>query len=332
MANLHAYLKDVREGLKQEMPTRQVDAILLETEAHLRERMEALIELGIPAAAAEEEAIASFGDWKSFVQETIDAHRPSRKALDRSMVRAAVLASIVAFVTPFLAIANYNPTLFLLPFPLLIGLTAISFRARRAIPLKMGAVAAGFFLAFWLWCGAYCYSLDYYFGSGFVPRWEVQKTLDAYAQNIPAEAIGKELAERRKLLLNSEDPFTSARASGLTQGDKMLAPVGFSQRPIRITYRPFKVADALDNWRHQGIVLARSLSEMGHHARVGRRALLTAQNAPYLTNLRANFDEAGPIGGIWLVLLAGANLLGAAVGWIRHRLRRIRIVVQVLKS
>jgi hypothetical protein len=98
MAELRAYLEDVGQGLAREMPAARVAEILAETEAHLRERIAALEELGLATDMAEREAIHAFGGAESYVEEVVDAHRPSRRSLDRSMVRVALLASLVALI------------------------------------------------------------------------------------------------------------------------------------------------------------------------------------------------------------------------------------------
>ncbi len=329
MAELTSFLEEVRKGIRSEMSPRQVDAVLQETEAHLRERIDALVELGISAEAAEQESITAFGSPISFVNETIDAHRPTRKSMDAIIVRVAIYASAIALVTPFIAIAIMNSYIFLLPFPLLLAVAAVSFRGRRAIPGKLSVVAVGLFLAFWVACGMFSYSLNEYGGSGFVPKWEAMEWQRSMEMNMPAQEMGGQLNNRRYLLLNAKNPFALAQTWGLTQGDKILSPIGSKLMPPRITYRPFAESEALDIWKKKGAYVARELSDIGEQSREGYGAISAAQNASFPRNLKAAFAEARPMLGIWLALLLGANLLGAAIGWLTRRLRGISIVIQV---
>jgi hypothetical protein len=311
------------------MSPRQVDAVLLETEAHLRDRIDALLELGVPEEAAEREAIESFGGSKGFVRETIDAHQPSRKALESTIVRVALYASLVGVVTPFVAIRFENPYVFLSAFPLLFAVAAVSYRARRVLPLKMGAISVATFLLFWLGFGATMYSLRGFGGIGILPKWSAAEARQNYQSNVGAEQLAKDVRAKRKLILNAPDPLAQARELGLATGDRILSPGEVFYMPARIRYTPLVTSEAISAWKYRADNFAQELADVGRTSRESLQGLNAAEQASALENFVANGPEAKPMLAIWFMLLFGANCLGAALGWARYQLRRVRIVVRV---
>ncbi|HSI73572.1 MAG TPA: hypothetical protein VK934_10390 [Fimbriimonas sp.] len=200
MPELHEYLSEVRHRLLPEMPPEQADAVLLETEQHLQERILALEELGFPYEAATEEALSVFGPADRFAIQMLDSHQPSAKIRDAKIVKFAIGASAAAVVIMQAAILlNWFNGLFLATMPLL-AIAAVSFRARRIIPHKQLPVAFGFLLAFTAICGATQLGLASFGGTGVLPPWQVESFTDFYRNQLSAGASAADLEYARTQL------------------------------------------------------------------------------------------------------------------------------------
>ena len=184
MPELHDYLSEVRHRLLPEMPPEQADAVLLETEQHLRERILALHELGFPNEAATEEALKGFGPADQFATQMLDSHLSRRSSQDLAVTRFAIGAS-VAGVAILQAVIMLNwPYAMSLIFVPLLGVAAVSFRARRIIPHKLLPVAVGFLIAVTAFSGATQLGLASFGGTGLLPPWQVESFTSFYREQL----------------------------------------------------------------------------------------------------------------------------------------------------
>jgi hypothetical protein len=216
---IRAYLAEVESTLRPNLEREEIQAVLVETETHLRERMAALEEIGVSAESAAREAIAAFGPAIPYARDMAKAQDETPKALNRPVV--AVAASLGAFALLLFPISSLLvqvlPSTPFLTWMLLtaavhpVAIGAASYRSRRTIPLPLAGVSVATGLAMWLVLSVVFLNLYPLGGTGYVPRWEIATVLngawagDAWrAQNAEALRTALDRGVGYQLLANPD--------------------------------------------------------------------------------------------------------------------------------
>lgn len=161
---LRAYLAELESELARRLPPEDVQARLVEAEAHLRDGTEGRVELGLTPEEAEREAIEAFG-----LSRRVARAEPSPSAAPRLRLLAAgyglgVLLFLILF--PLVQDTRWGAEA---TFAIWIGLgfafAIQSFRARRPTPIPVALTGLVGTLAVWLASGTWL-NLDPY---GVVP-------------------------------------------------------------------------------------------------------------------------------------------------------------------
>jgi hypothetical protein len=216
---VHAYLAEVANTLRPNLEREEVDAVLVETEMHLRERMAALEEIGMSAESAAREAIAAFGPAIPYAQDMAKTQDETPRALNRPVV--AVAASLGAFAILLFPICSLLvrvlPSTPFLTWMLLtaavhtVAIGAASYRSRRTIPVQLAGVSVATGLAMWLVLSVLLLNLYPLGGTGYVPRWEIATVLNGAlaadpwrAQNVEALRTALDRGVGYQLLANPD--------------------------------------------------------------------------------------------------------------------------------
>ena len=206
MADLiQGYLEEVRSTLDPTMDAGDLTAILNETEQHLRDRVSALQELGLPLEDAQAGAIADFGPSDSYAGQMSTAHElVSARAHRRVLMLPSVLGIyllLLAELTSTLPRFVINPTTtYVLGFGTVIAfwvaLIATSFRSRRFVPLPLLAIAATIGMLCWVVMSCTHLNLSTTGGLGSTARWDVGLNLKEWHDMVKYSPANAGFAEQ----------------------------------------------------------------------------------------------------------------------------------------
>ena len=169
---LRQYLADLEAELAKRLPPEDVQARLIEAEAHLTEGVEGRLELGFSRAEAEREAIETFGAIRVLIARLESVHQ-ARFVRQRLWTVAGVTTSLCASTMLF-SVTDWVWLAVLPPLAVGIGVLSISvlgFAARRSAPIPLALSGIGASLACWGFMSMTYLNLWHYGGVGYLPRW-----------------------------------------------------------------------------------------------------------------------------------------------------------------
>ena len=175
---LERYLDDLRRDLAPRLPEEDLQARLAEAESHLREGVEARVELGLSPEDAEREAVAAFGKTERIARSTPPAR--SSPTLRLALLSSGYGLGVAFFVLGYRLIYDHPrgiEVLFGIWIALGLAFAVVSYRARR--PTFFAVLGGGLLGAFvvWLVAGATWLDLHPYGGMGVVPPGEAAASL-----------------------------------------------------------------------------------------------------------------------------------------------------------
>ena len=181
MPDRQEYLFRLEAELRKTLSSDEVESMVAEAKGHLDDSIQARLELGLSLEDAEREALAAFGDARSFSRAICGPlYAASVTVRLRWMVAADLL--LAACYARFDLLSEAVP--FLAPILLVgmalcgVGLATCSFRNRTAASLQILAAGLASSLFFWTFFGIAWLNLWQYGGEGYTSRWVDYAFLD----------------------------------------------------------------------------------------------------------------------------------------------------------
>lgn len=178
---LKAYLAELEGELARRLPPEDVQARLVEAEAHLRDGIEGRVELGLSREDAERETVAAFGDSRRVAQAVV-VPGEARAVLVRLRWMAAAYCVLGA------SYAALDWLRVCIPFlaPLMVGAVIVcgagiavaAFRTRRAATLPILTTGLAASIAFWGLFGVFWLNLWNYGGMGYHSRFGIEGSME----------------------------------------------------------------------------------------------------------------------------------------------------------
>ena len=313
---LNAYLRDLEREMARNVTPEDLRARLAEAEDHLREDVDARVELGMTLDQAEREAIEAFGPPMALAKAESPSVRP-RLAL----VLAGYGAGLVTF---FVGSWMIRPGIV----PLIVGLLLVwsalaiafavqAFRARRPRPLAIFAVGCAASFAVTLVIGT---TTVFRTGAGVLPKWRVAADRASLLDGLNGR-LGEGVLLRREIKrLDGPKGIESFRGP---RGYRVPIPASASRWDARLVERNVARADgARDDvrgaWRENVAEVRRlrdDLDELEEGMAHPVRNLI--QIGPEVVTLNV-------VAAVWIAL---TDLVFGGMGALIFRLRRRRIPV-----
>lgn len=319
---LNRYLNEMRDELSRTLPRDEVAVRLQEIEAHLKEGIEARLDLGLPREEAEREAITVFG-----------AARPLARQL-RESVHASVAPRLYVMGVGYLLAGAFILTAHLLydrfrdpAFAFLCmfgtiaaGFVGCSFRARRPAPGPVFATGVGGTVALWILLGSTWMPLAPYGRMGVVPPGFADRQIAECQRLLAQRSAERAVVDTAMMVLQSPIGI-----EGLRSGVGYAAPVTKAQwaysEPLALTTlsdaTSARVAwedlDRRGRWRFETDVLVSSVA-----------AIKAARNDSTWRSILYTAPSIVP-GGVGVALgIALVDMAFGGLGALFFRLRRRR--------
>ncbi len=312
---LDLYLRELQREFTHTLPAEDVQVRLAEAEAHLREGVEARVELGMPLAEAEREAVETFGRPVALGR----AERPSvlpRLALMLAGYGAGVVTFFAGWWTVQLGIGPMIVGLLLVWSTLAVTFAVHAFRARRPRPLAIFAVGCAASFAATLVIGT---TTVFRTGAGVLPKWRVAADRADLLQDLDGRLAEGDVLRRDHQRL--EEPAGIESFHGL-QGYRVPVPASASHRGSRLSEHDVDSAawakdDVRNAWRENATEVRRLRDDI---------AELDAGMAHPIQNLKAIAPEIVTLNVAAALWIAFADLVFGGFGILVFRIRRRRRV------
>jgi len=336
---VEAFLAELKLELESDLRPNQSLAILQETESHLRERIEAMVELGVPVHEAEAQTIQRFGKVREYAREISAANGTSPAILLKPVRATAVLACIAAGLTVAFCRGWNGGLVVVVPSLFLLAVAATSFRAARLDFWSFAKIGLGGCAATWAVMSVFWVRAD---GNGVFelkPRSSVNgfvRDLTADGNRLKASATRFEAATQAFRKGTNKDLLTLADTFQLRSGDQVLVPPDRILEPGAVTvadihFDKLNPEQGAERWRRNGdqYVAAAMYSATAHLD--WAQEFDHAANGGYVPNFLRMWVWGAIFVPFALVPLWIANFVGVALGalsraarrWKRRRMRHV---------
>lgn len=336
---VESFLAELKLELESELRPNQSLAILQETESHLRERIEAMVELGLPVHEAEAETVERFGKVRAYARNIVAANGTPPAVLLKSVRTTAIVTCIVAGLTVTFC-RSWNGGLVVVPSSLLLlAVGAASFRARALDFKAIAKIGLAGCAATWAVMSIFWVRADENGMFELKLRSSVNgfvKEMTADGKSLAASAGRFDAATQAFRAEPGKDPLALAERFQLRSGDQILVPPERILESGAITvadihFDKLDPAQGADLWRRNGdqYVEAATYSAKAHLT--WAEDFDRAANGGYIPNFIQMWTWGAIFVPFTLVPLWIAHFIGVALGafslaarrWQRRRMRHV---------